>query len=185
MDTGPKVAAPPLPTAPSPRRLLVWARRAGVAIALLTAAGAAAAWLTIRHYEADLPSVAELKDYNPQQVTRVLARDGTVLGEVFVERRTLVGIETIPTSMKLAALAAEDASFYEHGGLNYVGMLRALLKDVLSSRARQGGSTITQQVVKNVLLTPERTVGRKAREAIHARRLEAELTKDEILEALP
>jgi penicillin-binding protein 1A len=187
MDTAPNAdaAAPPEPAPAKGRRrrwLIRWAKRGLVAVGSLTAAGAVGGWLTIRHYEADLPSVADLKNYNPQQVTRVLARDGTVLGEVFVERRTLVAIDTIPNAMKLAALAAEDASFYEHAGLNYWGMTRALLKDVVSSRARQGGSTITQQVVKNVLLTPEKTLGRKAREVILARRLEAELTKDEILE---
>jgi penicillin-binding protein 1A len=84
--------------------------------------------------------------------------------------------------MKLAVLAAEDASFYEHAGLNYLGMLRAIWVNLRNHGARQGGSTITQQVVKNVLLTSERTVGRKVREAILARRIEQELTKDEILE---
>jgi penicillin-binding protein 1A len=167
---------------PSRRRLLIWLKWAALAALLLASAGVLTVVLVIRHYEADLPSVTELKSYRPPQVTRVLARDGTVLGELFVERRTLVPIEAIPTGMKLAALAAEDASFYEHAGLNYLGMLRALLKNVVSSRARQGGSTITQQVVKNVLLTPERTLGRKMREAILARRIEAELSKDEILD---
>src|SRR5512140_607021 len=143
------------------RRLVVWLRRAGVAVAGLAVAAVIAAALVIRHYEADLPPIAELRSYNPLQVTRVLARDGTVLGELFVERRTLVPIEEIPSRMKLAALAAEDAAFYEHAGLNYLGMLRALLKNVESTHTRQGGSTITQQVVKNVLLTPERTMSRK------------------------
>jgi penicillin-binding protein 1A len=147
----------------------------------LAVAAVVAAVLVVRHYEAGLPSTAELKTYHPPQVTRILARDGTVLGEVFVERRTIVPIEQIPSRMKLAVLAAEDASFYEHAGLNYLGMFRALVKD-LTGRTRQGGSTITQQVVKNVLLSPERTLGRKVREAILARRIEAELTKDEILE---
>ncbi len=164
------------------RRLVVWLRRAAVAFAALAALGVlVAAALLIRHYEADLPSTAELRRYQPQQVTRILARDGTLLGEIFMERRTVVPIAEVPSRMKLAALAAEDASFYEHAGLNYLGMFRALLKDV-TSRRRQGGSTITQQVIKNVLLTPERTIQRKVREAILARRIESELTKDEILE---
>ncbi|MEO7327070.1 MAG: PBP1A family penicillin-binding protein, partial [Minicystis sp.] len=143
---------------------------------------ALAGYLVLRHYEADLPSSRSLKSYNPLQVTRVLARDGQLLGELFVERRTLVGIETIPSQMKLAALAAEDASFYEHDGLNYLGLVRALLVNLRGGRTRQGGSTITQQVIKNVLLTPERTVDRKMREMILARQIESELSKDEILE---
>jgi penicillin-binding protein 1A len=162
-------------------RVWVWTKRLVAVIALLTAGGALALALLVRHYEAGLPSIAELKSYNPPQVTRVLARDGTLLGELFVERRTLVPIEAIPNRMKLAALAAEDASFYEHAGLNYLGMLRAVVKTVTGAH-RQGGSTITQQVVKNVLLTPERTFARKMREAILTRRIEAELSKDEILD---
>lgn len=164
------------------RRILRWIKRILLFTLALLAAGVAAAALVIRHYEADLPSTAEIKDYNPPQVTRILARDGTVLGELFVERRTLVPIEAIPVQMKLAVLAAEDANFYEHEGLNYRGMLRALLKNLTSSHTRQGGSTITQQVIKNVLLTPERTVSRKMREVILARRIEEELSKDEILD---
>ncbi len=162
-------------------RLVVWLKRACVAALVLAVLAVVAVALILRHYEEGLPSTAELKSYHPAQVTRILARDGTVLGEIFVERRTLVPIDEIPSQVKLAALAAEDASFYEHAGLNYLGMLRALVKDVMG-RARQGGSTITQQVVKNVLLSPERTMARKVREAILARRIEAELSKDEILE---
>lgn len=165
----------------APRRLVVWAKRLCAAVALLTAAGVLAVAIVIRHYEADLPSIAEVKSYSPPQVTRILARDGTLLGELFTERRTVVPIEAIPPKMKLAVLAAEDAAFYEHAGLNYLGVLRAIWKSVTSSH-RQGGSTITQQVVKNVLLTPERTLSRKIREAILARRIEAELSKDEILD---
>jgi penicillin-binding protein 1A len=165
-----------------PRRLFVWGKRLALAALVLAALAGAAFAFAVRHYEAGLPSTSELKSYDPPQVTRVLARDGTVLGELFTERRTLVGIETIPTQMKLAVLAAEDASFYEHAGLNYFGMLRALLVDLRGGRTRQGGSTITQQVVKNILLTPEKTLDRKAREMLLARRIEQELTKDEILE---
>jgi len=163
-----------------PRRRWVWLQRAALAALALALAAVIAVVLVLRHYEADLPSMSELSSYDPPQVTRVLARDGTVLGEVFLERRTVVPIDAIPSRMKLAALAAEDASFYEHAGLNYLGMLRALVKD-LAGRSRQGGSTITQQVIKNIVLTPERTLGRKVREAILARRIEAELSKDEIL----
>lgn len=159
-----------------------WLPRIGVAILGLLVAAALALVLVLRHYEADLPQVGELRSYNPPQVTRVLARDGTPLGEMFVERRTVVSIESVPDVMKKAVLAAEDAHFYEHAGLNYLGMLRALAHNVTSPGSLQGGSTITQQVVKNVLLTPERTFSRKAKEVILARRIEQALTKDELLE---
>ncbi|WP_437635239.1 PBP1A family penicillin-binding protein [Sorangium sp. So ce854] len=163
-------------------RIATWAKRIGIALAAMLALAATAVVLFVRHYEADLPSTRELKDYRPPQVTRILARDGTRLGEVFTERRTVVRIGEIPNQVKLAALAAEDAGFYEHAGLNYLGMLRALAVNLRSTQTRQGASTITQQVIKNVLLTPDRTYGRKAREIILARRIEQELTKDEILE---
>jgi penicillin-binding protein 1A len=143
--------------------------------------GAAAVFFTIRRYEADLPSVEQLKaGYAPPQVTRVVARDGTLLADLFTERRTVVPITDVPDAAKLAFLAAEDARFYEHSGLNYFGMLRALVANLRSGRTVQGGSTITQQVVKNVLLDSERSYHRKIRETILARRLEQNLTKDEI-----
>jgi len=163
------------------RAIRRWARRIGIAIVLLAAASMLGVALVIRHYESDLPSTQELKSYRPPQVTRVLARDGEVLGELFVERRTLVDAATLPKHVKFAVLAAEDASFYDHQGLDYPGMLRALWKNLRGAKARQGASTITQQVVKNVLLTPERTFDRKMKEVILARRIEQEVSKDEIL----
>ncbi len=160
-----------------------WMRRLALAALSLGIAGAIAAFLLVRHFEADLPSVDELKTYQAPQVTRVLARDGTVLAELFTERRTVVPIASLPPHVKLAVLAAEDAGFYEHEGLNYWGIARALLVNLRARGTRQGGSTITQQVVKNLLLaTHERTLSRKIREALLARKLEQQLTKDEILE---
>jgi penicillin-binding protein 1A len=156
-----------------------------VATSLFAAAMAfaLALWLVAEHYEAGLPSVSDLKQYQAPQVTRILARDGTVLSELFTQRRTVVPIASLPAHVKLAVLAAEDAGFYEHEGLNYLGIARAFLVNFRSRATRQGGSTITQQVVKNLLLnSSERTLSRKIREALLARRLERELTKDEILE---
>jgi penicillin-binding protein 1A len=121
-------------------------------------------------------------NYRPPQVTRILARDGSVLSEIFVERRTIVPLKSLPPHVKLSFLAAEDANFYEHEGLNYFGMLRAFAVNLKAGRTRQGASTITQQVVKNILLVPERTYKRKFHEAVLARKLEQELTKDEIFE---
>jgi penicillin-binding protein 1A len=146
-------------------------------------AGGVGIWLAVRYYEADLPSIADLRTHKAPQVTRVLARDGTVLAELFTQRRTTVPIATLPAHVKLAVLAAEDAGFYEHEGLNYWGIARAALVNLRAHGTRQGGSTITQQVIKNIALNArERTLTRKIREALLARRLETELTKDEILE---
>ncbi len=133
------------------------------------------------YYGRDLPDVATLRDYQPPQTTRILDRNGELLGEVFSERRTVVEMEVIPRHLVLCVLAAEDADFYRHEGLDYPGIVRALLRDVRTGRAAQGASTITQQVVKLLLLSSERTLERKVRELILARRLEQELTKDEIL----
>ena len=186
-DSKPPDSAPASEPDSAPRRGALafvwrWTKRLVVLGLLLGAAAASVLWWTLNSYEEDLPSTAELRDYQPPQVTRVLARDGSLLAELFVQRRTVVSIEQIPREMKMAVLAAEDADFYQHEGLDYLGMLRALYVNVRSQKARQGGSTITQQLVKNVLLSPERTFERKARELLLARRIEQELTKDQILE---
>lgn len=160
-----------------------WLKRAFIALIALLALASLAVVLVVRHFEAGLPTIPDLQgNYHPPQVTRVLARDGTLLAELYTERRTVVPIETLPATVKLAVLAAEDARFYEHEGLNYLGMLRAMFINLRSGRTRQGASTITQQVVKNIVLDPERSYQRKIREAILARRLEQDLPKDKILE---
>lgn len=176
----PGAAADGTPLTPFRRRLgvaLKWAKRLSVVAAMLLVASLIGVWLLIRHYEAELPSVAELeRGYHPSQVTRVVARDGTLLAEMFTERRTIVSIDELPPHVKLAVLAAEDANFYNHEGINYLGIARAFVVNLRSGRTRQGGSTITQQVVKNILLeTQERTYKRKMREGLLARRLEQEL----------
>ncbi len=173
---------PPRPKPSAGRVAWRWAQRLLVTLLLLGGIGMVAVALAVRHYEETLPANEDLRRYAPPQVTRILARDGTLLGEDFVERRTVVRLDDIPAHVKLAFLAAEDASFYEHEGLDYPGMLRALWVNLRSQSSRQGASTITQQVVKNVLLTQDRTYERKIKEVILSRRLEQELSKDEILE---
>jgi len=173
--------SPPKTRGSGVRRAVVWVRRAFILLLTLTGLTLIGGALVMRHLERDLPDPAELKAYAPPQVTRILARDGTLLGEDYTERRTVVRLAEVPAVVKLAFLAAEDAHFYEHEGLNYLGMLRALWVN-LRGGSRQGGSTITQQVIKNVLLTPEATLDRKLKEVILARKMEQELTKDEIFE---
>ena len=103
-----------------------WIRRLAAVGFAVGSTGLVAVLLVVRHYEAGLPSIAELRSYKAPQVTRVTARDGTVLAELFVQRRTVVPIGSLPAHVKLAVLAAEDAGFYEHEGLNYWGIARAM-----------------------------------------------------------
>jgi penicillin-binding protein 1A len=166
------------PTSPSRPR---WRRRLLLAAAVLAVATLAAVGGTWHYLAADLPKFDRLLDYRPKEATKVFAADGSLVAEFYEERRTVVPPEQIPEVMRKAILAAEDAEFYRHEGLDYTGIARAALKLALSGEARQGGSTITQQVVKTFLLSPEKTFERKLREMILARRLEKNLTKDEIL----
>ncbi len=133
----------------------------------------------------DLPDASDLADYRPATATRVYAGDGTLIGEFSDERRIYVPYEQIPTPLVQAFLAAEDRNFFQHGGIDVSGLGRAMFKNVFNAatgRRLEGGSTITQQVAKNVLLTNESTIGRKLKEAILSSRLEATLTKEQILE---
>jgi penicillin-binding protein 1A len=134
-----------------------------------------------RMFTADLPNIVTLKDYRPRIVSEVLSEDGNVIGEFFIEKRELVPMERVPKVLREAIIAAEDANFYRHEGLDFFGIIRALIKNIRAGEIVQGGSTITQQVVKSLLLTPERSLRRKIREAILAYRLERSLEKDEIL----
>ena len=128
-----------------------------------------------------LPSVEALRDYRPPQVTKVTCADGSVCAEYFLERRTLVDATTLPAHVRNAFLAAEDADFYHHEGLDYVGMLRAGIKALLPGGHLTGASTITQQACRNLLLSQERKLSRKIRESILTPRMERALTKDQIL----
>ncbi|MGC8719478.1 MAG: penicillin-binding protein 1A [Thermodesulforhabdaceae bacterium] len=134
------------------------------------------------HITEGLPSVDSLKNYHPPVVTTFYAADGTPIAEFYHERRYLVSIKDIPPHVVKAFLAAEDARFYEHPGIDIWGVLRAALANIKAGTIVQGGSTITQQVVKSLLLTPERTWQRKVREAILAYKIDKFLSKDEILE---
>lgn len=185
----------PPPTAPEPgasespatgpgdfrRRAARWAVRlvvAGLAVvAFVVALGAG----VYTYFDRDLPSVEALRNYRPPQVTKAFCSDGSLCAEYFRERRTVVPIESLPAHVKNAFVAAEDAEFYKHEGLDYLGMLRAAIKSLRLGSRPTGASTITQQAVRNILLSPERTVSRKIREWILTPRMEKALTKDQIL----
>jgi penicillin-binding protein 1A len=176
----------PLPLSKAPRGegrfpIVTIVKWIGVTLGLLFLVAFVVAFVAVRRYAEDLPSVEDLKaGYNPPQITRIVAREGTLLATEFTERRTVIPFEQIPNAAKLAFLAAEDASFYEHEGINYLGLGRAVFANLRAGKAVQGGSTITQQVVKNVLLDSSRSLRRKVREFLLALRLERSLTKDEI-----
>lgn len=128
-----------------------------------------------------LPRVETLSDYRPPLITRIYSDDGTIIAEYSKERRVLVDFEKMPRQLLQAFVAAEDASFFKHQGIDFQSILRAALKNVKAGGIAQGGSTITQQVAKKLLLTSERTFTRKFKEAILAWRMEQHLTKEEIL----
>jgi penicillin-binding protein 1A len=128
----------------------------------------------------DLPDFRTLADYRPSLTSVVLDRHGVPIGEFSEFRRRLVPLEEVPKHVIRAFLAAEDDSFYEHSGVDYKSIARAAWSNLVGG-GLQGASTITQQTVKQLLLTPERTYRRKLREVLLARRLEEHLSKDEIL----
>lgn len=151
-------------------------------IAVLSLVLASAALFGLYQWaSADLPNIKRIDDYRPPMTTRVLARDGSLMGIFFNEKRTLVTLDEMSKHLPAAFLAAEDAQFYEHEGINPIAIFRAFLVNLQSGTTRQGGSTITQQVIKRLLLTPERSYERKLKEAILAYRLERYLTKKDIL----
>lgn len=128
-----------------------------------------------------LPKVDRLADYRPPIVSQVFGEDGSLVGEFYLERRTVVPVDKVPKKLIQAFVAAEDANFYQHRGIDYLGIVRAAFKNVISMRKKEGASTITQQVAKSMLLTPEKKYSRKLKEAILAKRMEERLSKDEIL----
>ena len=129
----------------------------------------------------NLPDVSDLADYRPKLPLRVFTSDGVLMGEFGEERRNLTPISTIPKVMKDAVLAAEDARFYTHGGVDYKGVIRAGLAN-LNRIKSQGASTISMQVARNVYLSSEKTLTRKIYEILLTFKLEHQLTKDQIFE---
>lgn len=163
-------------------RFLAWVA-AGITLAALF--GFVAVGLIFAHYNKGLPSFEKLAEYSPPVVTRLYAADGRLLAEYAKEKRIFVPLSSIPLLVQQAFLAAEDKNFYEHKGVDFMGTLRAVRENIAnygSGRSMVGGSTITQQVVKNFLLTSEKSFERKIKEAILAYRISQVYTKDQILE---
>lgn len=152
-----------------------------IIFALLVIIGFSGAIYLYFWLEKDLPNFKKITDYNPPLVTTVYTRNGKVLGYFYKEKRFLVPLKEISPWVIKSFLAAEDAHFYEHGGVDLIGIFRAAIKNLEAGTIVQGGSTITQQLIKSLLLSPKRSYKRKLREIILAYRLEKYLTKNEIL----
>jgi penicillin-binding protein 1A len=128
-----------------------------------------------------LPKITSLKDYHPSIITTVFSDDHQKIAEFYKERRIVVPLDKIPLQLQHAFIAAEDSRFYKHQGIDFVSILRAFIKNIEAGTIVQGGSTITQQVTKSFLLTPERSYERKIKEAILAYRIDKTFSKEDIL----
>ena len=153
----------------------------GVAAGLCVVGALVLAFMLAMAYP-NLPALDSLTDYRPKIPLRIFSADNVLLGEFGEERRNLMRIKDIPEIMKKAVLAIEDDRFYEHGGVDYVGIVRAAVHNATGGGARQGASTITQQVARNFFLSSEQTLKRKIYEILLAWKIEQNLSKDQILE---
>src|SRR5688572_7388010 len=133
-------------------------------------------------YNSDLPQVESLEDSRPSVIAVVYSDDNQVIGSFAQERRILVKYDDIPPVVRNAIISVEDQNFYDHWGIDLFGIARASLRNVMNGRIVEGGSTLTQQLSKNLFLTPEKTLGRKVQEAMLAIQIERNYTKEQILE---
>jgi len=170
---------------PAPKRNPRWLRRILLGflamMAGLVVIGALVLTFALTVAYPNLPPLDSLTDYQPKMPLRIYTADNVLIGEFGEERRNMVRIKDIPDVMQKAVLAIEDNRFYQHSGVDYIGILRAALRNVTGG-SRQGASTITQQVARNFFLTSEQTYKRKLYEVLLAWKIEKELTKDQILE---
>jgi penicillin-binding protein 1A len=150
-------------------------------LVLLMLAGTAVAMGAYFYFSLNLPKLKGINDYRPALPSIMYDREGNEVSRFFTENRELVSIDQVPRQVINAILAIEDSKYYEHKGIDYFGIFRAFIKNIQAGRVVQGGSTITQQVAKSLLLSSEKKYSRKIKEAILARRMHKEFTKDEIL----
>ncbi len=156
-------------------RYLLWS---GLVLGLLGIGALVGAYFYVA---GSLPKVDSLSDYRPPVISRVLSDEGEVIAEFYRERRIVVPVARMPERLVRSFVAAEDSKFFEHQGIDLFSILRAALKNLKAGGVVQGGSTITQQIAKGLLLTPEKKFSRKFKEAILAWRMEKRLSKDELL----
>ncbi len=163
------------------RRRSIWKYLLWTVFALLLL-GAGTVAGSVWYLMQDLPPLTGLHEYQPSLVTRVYSADKQVIGQFFVERRILVPLDKIPRHLVNAVVAIEDVRFFEHRGLDFVGIARAAMTNILSGKIRQGASTITQQLARSLFLSPKRDFQRKVKEALLALKMEQILGKEQILE---
>lgn len=162
--------------------LLGWAFSLGFTLIII---GGIVAFLLFEHYSQDLPEYSQLASYEPPNLSRLYTSDGRLLAEYATQKRIFVPLKAVPKHVINAFISAEDKNFYEHTGIDLTGIARAVRDNVVNygtGRSLVGGSTITQQVVKNFLLSSEKSLERKAKEAILAIRISSVYSKDKILE---
>src|SRR5437899_388305 len=164
-----------------PPRWKIVLRRAAWTAGALAVAGILAVLAGYIYISREIPTFDSVRDYHPFVASKVVAADGSVVGQFYRERRTVVKMDQIPRVLVQAVISAEDKDFYKHPGFNFFALARAAVIDALSGRKRLGASTITQQVVKNFFLSPEKRWKRKLKEILLASRLEHNLSKDDIL----
>src|SRR5213075_2908896 len=163
----------------------MWLRFLGFPLALAAGVAAAAVFvlgLVIVLAYPNLPELNALTAYQPKIPLRIYTAEGTLIGEFGEERRAVVSIDEVPPQLKHAIIAAEDERFYQHPGIDYIGVLRAAYANLVAGGRRQGASTITMQVARNFFLSSEKTLTRNLYEALLAFRIEHSLTKEQILE---
>jgi penicillin-binding protein 1A len=160
------------------KRLLANIALAMIGLAIL---GGVIGTATLIYFSFDLPKIATLADYRPAIPSTILSKDGHVLAEIGVEKREIANMDEIPKLILEAFLAAEDDKFFEHTGVDYFGVMRAMLANIRAGRVVQGGSTITQQVAKSLLLSRERSISRKVKDFLLAQKIEERFSKEEIL----
>lgn len=177
-SSAPDTPAPSHFTLSKPVKILLWIL--GLPLSMVLAGALIVAFMLAMAYP-NLPAIDSLTDYRPKIPLRVYTADNVLIGEFGEERRNVVHIKDVPDIMKKAVLAIEDDRFYEHGGVDYQGVLRAALNNA-SGGAKQGASTITQQVARNFFLSSEQTLKRKVYEMLLAWKIEQNLSKDQILE---
>ena len=148
---------------------------------ILLGAGVLTLYAGYEYYTKDLPDLSVITGYKPKLVTEVYSSEGTLIGEFAFERRKIVRYENIPPHIRNAFISVEDKRFFEHEGVDLKSIIGAMTENIQEGSWVRGASTITQQVIKNVILTPERTLSRKIKEAILAHKIENNLSKEEIL----
>ncbi|MBR8125176.1 penicillin-binding protein 1A [Burkholderia multivorans] len=175
----------PPPPSPEPKKRPWWQKAlfgfAAMCVALVVAGGLVLGYALVVAWP-NMPSLDALTDYRPKVPLRIYTSDHVLIGEFGEERRDIVHFKDVPDSLKKAILAIEDARFYDHGGVDLTGILRAGVVALTNGHATQGASTITMQVARNFFLSSEKTYTRKIYEMLLAYRIERALTKDQILE---